>query len=75
MCELCESSNIQTPEAKEELDIAELVETEYLRWLAFAGRASCIFRGKAITSPKSSRSAVRSDGDHGSELMPIRNSI
>jgi len=36
---------------------------------------SCIFRGMAITSPKPSRSAVRSDADHGSGLMPIRNSI
>lgn len=38
------------------------------------GFPTCIFRGMAITSPKSSRSAVRSDADHRSGLMPIRNS-
>ena len=35
----------------------------------------CVLRGKAITSPKSSRSVVRVDADHHSGLMPISDSI
>jgi hypothetical protein len=35
----------------------------------------CVLRGKAITSPKPSRSAVRSDADHDSGLMPISDSM
>ncbi len=35
----------------------------------------CVCRGKSITSPESSRSAVRSDAGYDFELMPIRYSI
>jgi len=34
----------------------------------------CVFRGKAITIPKSSRSPFRNEADHDSGMMPITDS-
>jgi len=35
---------------------------------------TCVFRGKAVASPKSSRSGVRNDAGHDSGMMPVTDS-
>jgi transglutaminase-like putative cysteine protease len=39
-----------------------------------AAGTGCVLRGKAVTSPKSSRSAVRNDPGHDSGMMPVTDS-
>ena len=63
-------------EQPEPLPVVELQSSKaYVSVSDTPGTLECIFRGMAITSPKSSRSVVRSDADHDSGLMPISNSI
>lgn len=59
-----------------DLDEAVIVRS-YGPCASYAGdivSISCVFRGRVVAGPKSSRSAVRNDAGHDSGMMPVTDS-